>query len=244
MNRSYAQRASGTHVVRTVTHQGRLRRCALCAICTIALLAFAPHVRSAANESKNKAHVTKLNKPANAQVQCLPGGDGYLRARLNGAINAELNWDNAIECAGSVRPDGGVRLRFSHADKTSNAALVLLFGISGLHEGAAAKALPVNVTVIREGSGEFYSTQGDSRCTIDEVHQQPLSGVPLRKRSYRVEARGFCTQPARAVNGEASVLITRFDFAGRAEFESDSLNDGVKDAAVASTAGHRFEFAQ
>jgi hypothetical protein len=236
MNHSYAQQASETRMARTVTHQGRLRRWALCVIYLIALLVFAPHVRSASDESKSKVQTTKPGKVTQAQVQCLPSGDGYVRAKLNGAINAELNWGNATECAGSVRPDGGgVRLRFSHADKTGNHALVLLFGISGLHEGAAAKALPVNVTVIREGSGEFYSTQGDSRCTIDEVHQQPLSGVPLRKRSYRVEARGFCTQPARAVNGDATVLITRFDFAGRAEFESDGAEINAADTAVAST---------
>lgn len=201
----------------------------------VILLAFAPYARSASNVGKSKVQGQTSSEATAVQVQCLPGGNGYLRAKLNGAITAELNWDNShTECAGSVRPnDGGVRLRFSHSDKPGGPALILLFGISGLHEGEAAKALPVNVTVIREGNGEFYSTQSDSKCTVDEVHQQLLSGLPLRKRSYRIEARGFCTQPARAVNGNGSVLITRFDFAGRAEFESDSTESTATDSPTA-----------
>jgi hypothetical protein len=230
MNPSNAQRANATPSLRTVTHQSRVWRCAQCVIRVGVLLLFAPVVRSALSEGGDKVHGVTSREASKVQIQCLPTGNGYLRAKLNGAIAAELNWDNAhLECAGSVRPnDEGVRLRFSHIEPAGTPALVLLFGISGLHEGEAAKALAVNVTIMREGSGEFYSTQGDNKCTIDEIHQQLLSGAPLRKRSYRVEARGFCTQPARALNGNGSVLITRFDFAGRVEFEADgAAADGV-----------------
>lgn len=203
------------------------------------LLLFAPLVRSASSENGDKVQASPASETAREQVQCLPTGNGYLRAKLNGAIAAELNWDNAhIDCTGSVRPNAeGVRLRFSHVEKTGASALVLLFGISGLHEGEAAKALAVNVTIIREGSGEFYSTQGDNKCTIDEIHQQLLSGAPLRKRSYRVEARGFCTQPARALNGNGSVLMTRFDFAGRVEFGAEDTVSQNVTANVGRSAG-------
>lgn len=157
-----------------------------------------------------------------AQMQCLPSGDGFLRARLNGAIQAELDWRNAdTECTGSIRPNnGGLRMRFKHKG-LNNDDMVILFGITGLAEGQSGKALPVNVTVIVEGSGKFFGTQGDNKCTVDEVKQEPLAGIPLRKRSYRVLARGFCTQPARAVKGSGSILITRFDYAGRVDFNSD-----------------------
>lgn len=202
----------------------------------IALLACAPLTRSIADDGRGKVQPARATESNKVQVQCLPDGNGYLRAKLNGAINSELAWGNMhLECTGSVRPNGGgVRLRFSHAEKPGSGALIVLLGIRGLREGEAAKALPVNVTVIREGSGEFYSTQSDNKCTIDEVHQQPLSGVPLRKRSYRIEGRGFCTQPARAVNGDGAVLMTRFDFAGRAEFESGDTNDDAGDGPVAN----------
>ena len=182
-------------------------------------------------------------------------GEGYLRARISGAIGAELDWSSAgTECIGGVRPaDGGIRLRFSRRDgagdgtadrHSSNAArpeapsgggagasggdtedepgaLVLVFGISGLEEGRAARSVPVNVTVIREGRGQFYSTRGDDKCMLDEVAQEPIVGIPHRSRAYRIVARGYCTQPARAVRGAGAVLLSRFDFAGRVDFDNE-----------------------
>lgn len=162
-----------------------------------------------------------------APTQCLPSGDGYLRARLSGAIAAELNWQNAgLECVGAIRPaDGGIRMRFSHAGAQENEKIVLVFGIAQLAEGAAGRSVPVNLTVIREGKGEFYSTQGDDKCMLDEVRQTPLVGIPFKSRSYRIVARGYCTEPARAVRGEGAVLLSRFDFSGRVDFETEATED-------------------
>jgi hypothetical protein len=167
-------------------------------------------------------------------ASCLPSGDGYLRARLTGAIKAELDWGNdGTECTGAVRPtDGGIRMRFSRPDnaapggaKSQTGRLVLVFGIAGLREGQPARALPVNLTVIREGEGQFFSTQGDDKCTLDEVTQQAIVGIPHRSRSYRVVARGFCTEPARAVRGKGAVLVSRFDYAGRIDFAAEDTQD-------------------
>ncbi|MBL8269687.1 hypothetical protein [Steroidobacter sp.] len=164
-----------------------------------------------------------------APVACLPDGQGYLKARLSGAVQAELVWGNAdTECTGAVRPDGGLRVRFSHKDGADGGRLVLLFGIAGLREAQSAKALPVNVTVIREGLGEFYSTQGDNKCTLDQVRQEPLVGIPHRTRSYRIIARGFCTHPARAVRGDGVILLSRFDYVGRIDF--DTADDTPEDS--------------
>lgn len=164
-------------------------------------------------------------KPVAATL-CLPDGRGYLRARLSGVVKAELDWGNeGMECTGAVRPDGGIRVRFSRNDDAHGGRLVLLFGIAGLREGKAAKALPVNVTVIREGKGEFYSTQGDNKCTLDEVKQEPIIGIPHRTRSYRITARGFCTNPARAVRGEGVILLSRFDYVGRVDFDSEDSDE-------------------
>ena len=112
-------------------------------------------------------------------------------------------------------------MRFSRIWTSKGERLVLVFGIAQLREGKAAKNLPVNVTLIREGSGEFYGTQGDDKCTLDEIEQTPLVGIPYRERSYRVAVRGFCTGPARAVSGEGSILISRFDYAGRVDFAAE-----------------------
>ena len=187
------------------------------------LLACKVHAQEPPDTSSDAATATP---PA----QCLPDGTGYLRARLKGSIDTELDWGNeGTGCTGAVRPtDGGIRLRFTHADEGGQ--LIFLFGIAGLREGAPAKALPVNVTVIREGSGEFYSTQGDDKCTLDRIAQTPLVGIPNRSRLYRIEARGFCTGPARALNGNGSILISRFDFAGRVDFdEADDTSDDSHD---------------
>jgi hypothetical protein len=159
-------------------------------------------------------------------VVCLEDGTGFLRARVRGSLEAELDWGNeSMECTGAVRPtDGGIRMRFTGTvpgPGDQDQRVVLVFGMAGLREGLDAKALPVNVTVIREGTGEFYGTQGDDKCMLDEVKQSPLRGIPLRERTYRVTARGFCTEPARAIKGTGAVLITRFDFVGRVDFEAE-----------------------
>jgi hypothetical protein len=152
----------------------------------------------------------------------LPDGSGYFRARLSGVLETELDWGNqGLQCTGAVRPtDQGIRMRF--VGRTRNGEqLAIVIGIARLREGKSAKALPVNVTLIREGLGEFYGTQGDDKCMLDQVTQHPLVGIPNRVRLYRVVARGFCIEPARAVRGQGSILISRFDYAGRVDFGED-----------------------
>ncbi len=172
-----------------------------------------------------KVHAQTPNPQADVAAapppaKCLPAGNGYLRARLSGAVSTELDWGNdGTECTGAVRPtDGGIRMRFSRPDGAGR--LVLVFGIAQLQEGKSARNLPVNVTLIREGAGEFFSTQGDDKCMLDRVTQDAIVGIPHRSRSYRVTARGFCTEPARAVRGKGAVLLSRFDYSGRVDFET------------------------
>jgi hypothetical protein len=180
------------------------------------------HAQEAVADAKEAADVQET-------TQCLPGGDGYLRARLSGAMRAELQWGNeGTECTGAVRPtDGGIRMRFTRADEPAG-KLVLVFGIATLAEGRAARNVPVNVTLIREGHAAFYSTQGDDKCMLDQVSQEPIVGIPRKLRSYRVVARGFCTQPARAVRGEGAIMLSRFDLAGRVDFGGEESGEEDK----------------
>jgi hypothetical protein len=182
---------------------------------------------------------SNIPAPLPTSSPCLAEGGGFLKARLTGSIKAELNWSNQdTECSGATRPSGGVRLRFSHAIGKAGQRLVLLFGIPGLREGVDSRTLPVNLTLIREGAGEFYGTRGDDKCTIDRLHQEALAGIPLKNRRYRVIASGFCTQPARAISGEGSILITRFDFAGRVDY---SAEDRADERVVSLGAGRETE---
>jgi hypothetical protein len=75
------------------------------------------------------------------------------------------------------------------------------------------------LTVIVQGTSRIYGTLGDSRCTVDSLMQRPLSAP----RAYRIEARGFCTQPAHAVRGKGDVLVSTFEFAGPVTFTTETI---------------------
>jgi hypothetical protein len=144
-------------------------------------------------------------------VACLSAGDGYLRAKMGGAIDVRIDWPNSgTRCEGEFREKPpGVRLSFQRVPGAAP-NLLLVFGLTGVKEGLPAREVKVNLTVIVQGTSRIYGTLGDSRCTVDSLTQQPLAAPHV----YRVEARGFCTQPAHAVRGKGDVLVSTFEFAG------------------------------
>ena len=152
---------------------------------------------------------------------CLAAGNGYLRARIRGAMNLDLDWHNAeIECDGGPRPDGsGLRVSFAGPRHADGRRLRLVFGVGSVHEGRTGRALPTNLTVIFEGEERLFATRGEDHCTVDELKQERLGALGGPLRSWRIVARGFCTSPASTLNSDARILVTRFDFAGSAVFE-------------------------
>jgi hypothetical protein len=147
---------------------------------------------------------------ASGQGLCVPSTRGFLRARLQGSITLDIDWAAGVpQCRGGRRPSGdGIRLLYKGTDASGGSLLVVL-GAGPLRAGENARNVPVNLTVVREGTGEFYATQGDDKCVLDDVRQEPLPG---KDGQYVVAGRGFCTAPARAVGGAAgSVLVSRFD---------------------------------
>jgi hypothetical protein len=159
-----------------------------------------------------------------AMPRCLPAQDGFITMRLRGSIEQDVHWkEPALECTGMPRPDGkGLRVRF--AGTLPGGPLAIVFAAPELRIGRSGKGIPVNVTLL-DGAGErIYGTQGDSRCEFDEVEQQRIEGSALPPNSFRIRARGFCVAPARALDGDGSVLVTRFDFVGRVSSgDDDSL---------------------
>jgi hypothetical protein len=131
---------------------------------------------------------------------CLASGNGYLRARIRGAVNLDVDWHNGeIECAGGPRADGsGLRVSFAGPRHADGRRLRLVFGMGTAREGRAGRELPTNLTVILEGE------------------QRLLAGAV--RRSWRVVARGFCVGPASTLSSDARILVSRFDFAGTAVF--------------------------
>ena len=79
-------------------------------------------------------------KPAAASVaiSCLPSGNGYLHARLGGALDKTIDWPNSgTRCQGETRGEPpGVRLSFQR-DPAGKENLLFVFGLTGSARGTA-----------------------------------------------------------------------------------------------------------
>jgi hypothetical protein len=188
---------------------------------SIQTLAFAAvGIAATANAATPPAAPQAPAVPAAAQaVSCLATGDGYLRAKIAGAVDAHIDWPNSgTRCEGESRDaPPGVRLSFQRA-AGARPNLLLVFGLTGVKAGESAREVKANLTVIVQGTSRIFGTLGDGRCTVDSLTQRPLSTPG----AYRIEARGFCTQPAHAVRGRGDVLVSTFEFAGPVNFTPES----------------------
>lgn len=170
--------------------------------------------------------------PAAGTNRCLPDSAGFLTVRLRGSIEAELRWrEPELQCTGMSRPDGrGLRIRFS--GPLEDGQLAIVFAAPELGMGASARGVPVNITLLDDTGERIYGTRGDDRCVFDEVEQRLLDDAGLPPLSFQVSARGFCTAPARAIDGDGAVLLTRFDFSGLVTFRED---DGAPPSGAIAT---------
>jgi hypothetical protein len=165
-------------------------------------------------------HTPPAMQPATATTSsCLPSHDGYLRVRLRGARDLDIDWHDAdLECEGGERPgQGGLRLAFAGPVSSAGHRLRFVFGVASAAGIASSREVPTNVTVIFEGEHGLYSTRGDDKCTIDELTQAPVIAREAARApagTLRVSGRGFCASPAAAIDGQDALLLSRFDFAG------------------------------
>ncbi len=173
------------------------------------------------------AYNASANPPAKdtaaADTGCFSVGGGYLRARLRGALDLDLDWKNdEMLCEGGPRPSGnGVRVSIGGPPRGDGHRIRLVFGIAGVGEGRGGEALRTNVTILFEGEQRIFATQGDDKCTVDSLTQERVEKLGPDRAVYRVVARGFCLGPASSLSREERLLITSFDFAGRVEFSDD-----------------------
>ena len=158
-----------------------------------------------------------------AKTGCFAAGNGYLRARIRGAVDLDLDWKDAqMECEGGPRPSGnGVRVSIGGPERGDGRRIRLVFGIGGVTEGSSGQTLRTNVTILFEGEKRVFATLGDDKCTVDSLTQQRVETLGAERAIYRVEARGFCLGPATSLSKTERVLLTSFDFAGRVEFVDD-----------------------
>lgn len=165
--------------------------------------------------------------PTTATDGCLVTGDGYLRARVRGALTLDLDWKNAdMQCEGGPRPPGkngvnGVRVSIGGPDRGEGRRVRLVFGIAGVGEGRSGEMLRTNVTLLFEGEKRIFATRGDDKCTVDKLEQQRVESLGDSRAIYRIVGRGFCLGPATGLSRGERAFITSFDFAGRIEFGDD-----------------------
>ena len=160
--------------------------------------------------------------PAALGGPCLHSGRAYLRARIRGAVRLDVALlGPQLACEGGPRLDGtGLRMGFEGRVGPAGRRLRMVFGIDGAKEGQPGRELPTNLTVIFEGEQQIFATQGDGNCTVDRLTQKAIDIAHGRARAYRVVAHGFCIAPANDVGGHRRILVTTFDFAGRADFNT------------------------
>src|SRR6186713_3199915 len=72
---------------------------------------------------------------------CLASGDGYLRARIRGALQLDINLHNSeLECDGGPRPDGsGIRVSFAGPARSDGRRLRMVFGVARTTEGTPGR---------------------------------------------------------------------------------------------------------
>lgn len=155
-----------------------------------------------------------------AEALCRPADSGEVHARLRGMVDAEIDWTAPAtpQCLGGPRPTGD-GLRLVYKGLAGADPLLLIFGIAIGEEARSARNVGASVTIVREGAGQFFATQGDDKCAMDTVTQEPL---PASEGRYRLSGRGYCTQPARALGAEGgSVLVSRFDVEAVVEYPKE-----------------------
>jgi hypothetical protein len=153
---------------------------------------------------------------------CLHSGNAYLRAHIRGAIRLDVDLHGpALACQGGPRFDGsGIRMGFEGHVGSGKRRIRMVFGIDGAREGRPGEELPTNLTVIFEGEKLLFATQGDSNCTVDRLTQARIASHGHAGHAYRIVAHGFCIAPANDLGGHRRILVTTFDFAGRADFNN------------------------
>ena len=132
------------------THRTDYRPSALIAL--LALLAGgcghagdrAPSDASPAEQPSEAPAASAAPLPTATDALCIPASTGALRARLQGAIDAEIDWGpDATHCQAGVRPQGdGVRLIYK-GTAPETGPLLLVFGVAPLRPGESARNVPV-----------------------------------------------------------------------------------------------------
>jgi hypothetical protein len=137
--------------------------------------------------------------------------ESFLRARLSGALTADVDWPNAsLRCESMRRPDDrGVRLRLSGEVRGEHLAFIIALPDLGAGETGASFDSVVTITV--EGSARFFSTPSLGTCWADIETNMPLADPGG---SHIVAGKVDCVGPLGEFNGDAYVDLRDLQFSG------------------------------
>jgi hypothetical protein len=197
---------------------------------------------AAPTQARNTSILAGLPPPS-LGGPCLRAGGAFLRAQIRGAVRVDVHLQGPqLKCEGGPRLQGrGIRMGFEgRAPRIGRVRMI--FGIDGVRAGVPGRELPTNLTVFFEDRKLLFATQGAGNCTVDRLTQEPLgrrlsparashtaattgAGPPRAaatpvKLGYRVVAHGFCVAPANDLTGRRRIMVTTFDFSGRADFDA------------------------
>ena len=81
----------------------------------LAIIASSPTWPDPPGDSKNASSPPGVKTPLKSAHGCLPTGDGYLRARIRGSLQLDVDLHNSeLQCEGGARPNGsGIRVSFA-----------------------------------------------------------------------------------------------------------------------------------
>ena len=143
--------------------------------------------------------------PAGAQPAC----EGQFEGRIEGAFSARVGPPARQSCEGGPRPDDdGLRLAYRSIVAGSGDSVLIILGLPDLERGQGGDGLPLNVTLVREGKGEFFGSQGTDLCTADLTTHEPAGDPDL----WRLAGEGRCHGPLQAVAREGEISLTPFRF--------------------------------
>jgi hypothetical protein len=167
-----------------------------------------------ATEPESIANVAPEEEPV-----LLCGNEGRLWTELYGAIAIEVDWNkNDLECAGMPRPEGrGARLRFAGKTADGDLQLAIIIAIPDLERDAQHGEFSVNVTLIEEGIGRFFSTPDLNNCLVDITSATGLDDSGGR---YSIAGELFCVTPLPEINGDSSVSVPKMLFSGLLDWGS------------------------
>jgi len=143
----------------------------------------------------------------------LCGDEGRLSTELYGAVAVRVDWNkNDLECVGMPRPEGrGARLRFAARPADGNLQLAIIIAIPDLERDAPLGEFSVNVTLIEEGNGRFFSTLDLNNCLTDITS---MTGLDDSGDRYSISGELYCVLPLAEINGDSSVSIPKMLFSG------------------------------